>query len=209
MATPSEISTELRRILAAYPQHAAKLPSQSLTAMLEVWQSDLADLPADLLAMACRNHRERSQWLPSIAEIRSSAVSLMRQASPADQDWNDAYAELQRMIRRIGYTGTPEWNNPALAQTVKTMGGWWAVCQNDDPEGVFRAQFRDTYQIVIARMEQKVQQSSTVREFIGAMSANALTALPEPDSAQVIADVARRLASPERDMRTEFEELGY
>lgn len=209
MATPSEISAELRRILAAYPQHAARLEPQSVTAMLEVWQSDLADLPADLLAMACRNHRERSQWLPSIAEIRSSAVSLMRQASPADQDWNDAYAELQRQILRIGYTGTPEWNNPALAQTVKTMGGWWSVCQNEDPEGVFRAQFRDTYNIVIARMEQKVQQSSMVREFIGAMSADTLTALPEPRAADVIADVARRLASPERDMITTDEEIGF
>lgn len=118
MATPSEISTELRRILAAYPQHAAKLPAQSLTAMLEVWQSDLADLPADLLTMACRNHRERSQWLPSIAEIRASAVSLMRQASPAADDWNDAYAELQRQILRIGYTGIPEWSNPALAEYI-------------------------------------------------------------------------------------------
>lgn len=181
MATPSEISTELRRILAAYPQHAAKLPAQSLTAMLEVWQSDLADLPADLLTMACRNHRERSQWLPSIAEIRASAVSLMRQASPAADDWNDAYAELQRQILRIGYTGIPEWSNPALAQTVKTMGGWWAVCQNDDPEGVFRAQFRDTYQIVIGRMERNVQQSSAVRDFIASMTTDGLTALPEPE----------------------------
>lgn len=181
MATPSEISTELRRILAAYPQHAAKLPPQSLTAMLEVWQSDLADLPADLLTMACRNHRERSQWLPSIAEIRASAVSLMRQASPAADDWNDAYAELQRQILRIGYTGIPEWSNPALAQTVKTMGGWWAVCQNDDPEGVFRAQFRDTYQIVIGRMERNVQQSSAVRDFIASMTTDGLTALPEPE----------------------------
>ena len=210
MATPSEISTELRRILAAYPQHAARLQSQSLTAMLEVWQSDLADLPADLLAMACRNHRERSQWLPSIAEIRASAVSLMRQASPADQDWNDAYAELKRSILSVGYDRpVPEWSNPALAQTVKTLGGWRAVCHNDDPEGVFRAQFRDTYNIVIARMERGVQQSATVREFIGAMSANTLTALPEPKASDVIADVARRLASPERDMRIEVEELGY
>lgn len=209
MATPSEISTELRRILAAYPQHAAKLPAQSLTAMLEVWQSDLADLPADLLTMACRNHRERSQWLPSIAEIRASAVSLMRQASPAADDWNDAYAELQRQILRTGYTGIPEWSNPALAQTVKTMGGWWAVCQNDDPEGVFRAQFRDTYQIVIGRMERNVQQSSAVRDFIASMTTDGLAALPEPRAADVIAGVAARLSSPERDMQTVSEELGY
>lgn len=211
MATPSEISTELRKTLAAYPQFVTKQTPEALKAMLEVWQEDLADLPADLLTMACRNHRERSQWPPSIAEIRASAVSLMRQASPADQDWNDAYAELSRTILRVGYTGTPEWTNPALAQTVATMGGWWAVCQNGDPEGVFRAQFRDTYTVVIARMERKVQQSPVVREFIASMSAGALTALPERRSDGIVADIARRLAvgSPEDDMTTTVEDLGY
>ncbi len=209
MATPDQINNALREVLASYPQHAARLDKTQLSDMRDVWQKRLSDLPAELLEMACANHIERSQWLPSIAEIRASAVSLMRQASPADQDWNDAYAELQRQILRIGYTGTPEWTNPALAQTVKTMGGWWSVCQNEDPDGVFRAQFRDTYNVVIARMEQKVQQSSTVRKFIDGMSADTLTALPEPRAADVIADVARRLASPERDMRVASEELEY
>lgn len=204
MATETTIREQLKRILAAYPQHTARLGSEQIRDMVDVWLEDLSDLPGDLLTMACRNHRERSQWLPSIAEIRSSAVSLMRQASPANDDWNDAYAELQRTIRQVGYTGTPEWTNPALAQTVKTLGGWWAVCQNEDPEGVFRAQFRDTYTIVIARMESKVQQSSTVREFIGSM-ADSSRLLPEPRASDIIADVARRLAAGTSDAATSAE----
>ena len=84
MATQFEVSTELRRTLAAYPQHATRLDKEQMALMLEVWQESLADLPVDLLKMSVKNHIERSQWLPSIAEIRSSAVSLMRQASPAD-----------------------------------------------------------------------------------------------------------------------------
>ena len=95
MATQSTINAELRRMLAAYPQHAAKLDKATLGSMLEVWQEDLADLDDNLLTMACRNHRERSQWLPSIAESRASAVSLMRQASPGDQECHEAYAVLQ------------------------------------------------------------------------------------------------------------------
>jgi hypothetical protein len=77
-----------------------------------------------LLKAACRNYRERSgsDWLPSISQIRSSAVSLMRQASPADQDWNEAYAELQRKIMSVGYIGKPDFTNPALAETVRTLG---------------------------------------------------------------------------------------
>jgi hypothetical protein len=173
MATQFEVSTELRRTLAAYPQHAARLDKEQLALMLEVWQESLADLSVDLLKMSVKNHIERSQWLPSIAEIRASAVSLMRQASPADQDWNEAYAELQRLILTVGYIGKPDFTNPALAETVRTLGGWQAVCWNEDLEGVFRGQFRDVYQVVIARMERKVQQSPAVRGFIASMTPHA------------------------------------
>jgi hypothetical protein len=190
MATPETIRTQLKRILAAYPQHAAKLTDSQIVDMLDVWQEDLADIDDGLLVMALRNHRERSQWLPSIAEIRASAVSLMRQASPADQDWNEAYAELQRLIGSVGYTSKPDFANPALAETVRTLGGWQQVCWNEDPEGVFRSQFRDVYQVVIARMERKVQQSATVREFVTAMTANQAPQLPAGDVAALVAQTA-------------------
>ena len=194
MATSDEINTELREMLASYPQHAAKLDKSQLSAMRDVWQKRLADLPTELLTMACANHIERSQWLPSIAEIRASAVSLMRQASPADQDWNEAYAELQKAIRRYGYVTVPEWTNPALAETVKTLGGWQAVCLNEDPEGVFRAQFREVYAVVIAKMERKVTQSPEVREFIDSMRIPADRQLEAGDAQ----DLIKRLAEAKR-----------
>lgn len=194
MATPDEISTELREMLAAYPQHAARLSKAELAAMRNVWLKHLADLPRDLLAAACTNHIDQSTWLPSIHEIRASAVSLMRQSSPADQDWNEAWAEMQRQILRVGYIGVPEWTNPALAETVKTLGGWRAVCMNEDPEGVARAQFRDAYQIVIGRMERKVTQSPEVRGFIESMRIPAGHQLEAGDAV----DLIKRLAEAKR-----------
>lgn len=170
MATPKLIKSLLNQTLTAYPQHAARLPAEQIAAMPEVWTEHLADIDDALLTMAVRNHIERSQWIPSIAEIRASAVSLMRQASPADQDWNEAYAELQRLILSHGYVSKPDFANPALAETVRTLGGWQQVCWNEDPEGVFRGQFRDVYQVVIARMERRVQQSPAVREFVQSMT---------------------------------------
>ena len=114
----------------------------------------------------------------------------MRQASPADQDWNEAYAELQKAIRQIGYMGKPEWSNPALAETVKTLGGWQAVCFNEDPEGVFRAQFREVYAIVIGRMERKVTQSPEVRAFIASMQAPQNGQLEAGDATELIKRIA-------------------
>jgi hypothetical protein len=193
MATPETIRTQLKRVLAAYPQHAARLTDGQIVDMLDVWQEDLIDLDDNLLAAAIKNHRERSQWLPSIAEIRASAVSLMRQASPADQDWNEAYAELQRLIGSVGYVNKPNFTNPALAETVRTLGGWQAVCWNEDLEGVFRGQFRDVYQVVIARMERKVTQSPEVRAFIASMTPHA----PQIEAPDAL-DVIRQLAEAKR-----------
>lgn len=194
MANDTTIRNELKRMLASFPQHSARFTEAQIGDMLEVWLEDLADLPDDLLKAACKNHRERSQWLPSIAEIRASAVSLMRQASPADQDWNEAYAELQTAIRRYGYVTVPEWTNPALAETVKTLGGWQAVCFNEDLEGVFRAQFREVYAVVIAKMERKVTQSPEVRAFIASMTAPVNGQLEAGDAQ----DIIRRIAEAKR-----------
>ena len=190
MASARLVRNLLNEVLTSYPQHVSRLSSETIAAMPEVWIDHLSDLDDTLLTMAVKNHIERSQWLPSIAEIRASAVSLMRQASPADQDWNEAYAELQKAIRQIGYMGKPEWTNPALAETVKTLGGWQAVCFNEDPEGVFRAQFREVYAIVIGRMERKVTQSPEVRAFIASMQAPQNGQLEAGDATELIKRIA-------------------
>lgn len=189
MATPSSISKELRRMLAAYPQHAAKLDATQIAAMLEVWLEDLADLPDDLLIASCRNHRERSQWLPSIAEIRASAVSLMRQASPANQIAGEAWGDVKQAIASVGYYSLPQFDNPATAAAVRRMG-WREICLDDGPEGVIRAQFERMYNAEIERMEGKVQQSATVREFVAAMTAPANGQLPSPEAQAVIKKLA-------------------
>lgn len=189
MATPSSISKELRRMLAAYPQHAAKLDATQIAAMLEVWLEDLADLPDDLLIASCRNHRERSQWLPSIAEIRASAVSLMRQASPANQIAGEAWGDVKQAIASVGYYSLPQFDNPATAAAVRRMG-WREICLDDGPEGVIRAQFERMYNAEIERMEGKVQQSATVREFVAAMTAPTNGQLPSPEAQAVIKKLA-------------------
>lgn len=169
MATETTIRQQLQRMLAAYPQHTARLTNSQITDMVDVWLEDLADLDDNLLIIACRNHRERSQWLPSIAEIRASAVSLMRQASPANQTASEAWGDVKLAIRQVGYTGIPQFDNPATAAVVKRMG-WREICMDEGPEGVIRAQFERIYESEIARMEGKVTQSPDVREFVASMT---------------------------------------
>lgn len=189
MATPSTINRELRRMLAAYPQHVARIEREQLAMMAEVWQDDLSDLDDNLLTVACRNHRERSQWLPSIAEIRASAVSLMRQASPAAQTASEAWGDVKKAIRQVGYVGIPQFDNPATAAVVKRMG-WMEICQDDGPEGVIRAQFERIYDAEIGRMESKVTQSPEVRAFIASITPPANGQIAAGDAQDIIKQIA-------------------
>lgn len=178
MATHNTIRDQLRLILAAYPQHTSKLSDQEKVDMLRVWIEDLTDIDDALLIAACRNYRERSQWLPSISEIRNSAVSLMRQASPARQTASEAWGDVRQAISRIGSYGSPQFDNPATAAVVRRMG-WRDICMDEGPSAVLRAQFERMYDAEIERLENKVRQSPQTRAFIaGADSA----LLSEPDN---------------------------
>jgi len=193
MANAKLIRNLLNQTLMAYPQHTAKLPADMIASMADVWLEHLSDLPDDLLTVAVKNHIERSQWLPSIAEIRASAVSLMRQASPARQSASEAWGDVKRAIASIGYVGSPEFSNPATAAAVRRMG-WRDICMDDGPEGVIRAQFERFYDAEIARMENAVQQSPAVRDFIGAMTVSPDRQLAPGDTSAVI----RRIAEARR-----------
>jgi hypothetical protein len=189
MATPKLIRHLLNQTLMAYPQHTAKLPHDVVAGMADVWQEHLADLDDALLSAAVKNHIERSQWLPSIAEIRSSAVSLMRQASPAAQIAGEAWGDVKRAIASVGYYGLPDFDNPATAAVVRRMG-WRDICLDDGPEGVIRAQFERMYNAEIERMEGKVQQSAAVRQFVEMMTVSQAPALPEGDVKALVARTA-------------------
>lgn len=188
MASVHLVRSLLNQVLAAYPQHVSRLSSETIAAMPNVWIEHLSDLDDLLLMAAVKNHIERSQWLPSIAEIRASAVSLMRQASPANQIAGEAWADVKRAIASVGYYGQPEFTNPATAAAVQHMG-WREICLDDGPEGVIRAQFERMYNAEIERMEGKVIQSPTVRDFIASMTPQGDGQLPAPN----MQDVVRRI----------------
>lgn len=208
MATNDTVVKAIRHILTAYPKERAKLGQDEIRSMFEVWPQYLSDLDETLLMAAVQEHVTHSQWLPSIAEIRQAAVSLMRQASPAGQSAIDAWGDVKRAIARVGSYNVPSFDNPITARVVSRMG-WREICLSEDPEGVIRAQFERYYNGEMERAERQAQQSPAVAGFIASMAADRFTELPAPRTTGIIADVARRLASPERDMRIEFEELGY
>lgn len=163
------ITRLLRHTLAAYPSHTARLSDAQIRDMQEVWLEMLGDLPADLLAAAVRSHIERSQWLPSVAEIRQAAVKLMRQGSPAQESAIDAWGSVKREVRRVGSYGAPYFVNPITARVVQRMG-WREICLSEDPEAVVRAQFERYYNAEMTRAEEQAGMSADLRDFLATLS---------------------------------------
>lgn len=189
MANAKLIRNLLNQTLMAYPQHTAKLPADMIASMADVWLEHLSDMDDSLLTAAVKNHIERSQWLPSIAEIRASAVSLMRQASPANQIAGEAWGDVKKALGTTGYYNLPVFANPATAAVVRRMG-WRNICMDDGPEGVLRAQFERMYDAEIQRLENQVQQSPAVRAFVEAMRGGQAPALDAPDAQAMIRQIA-------------------
>lgn len=193
MANPDTITQAIRHILTAYPKERSKLGQEEIRSMFEVWPQYLNDLDDTLLLAAVQEHITHSQWLPSIAELRASAVSIMRQASPAHQSAIDAWGEVKRAFLRVGYDGKPEFTNPITAKVIRLMG-WRDLCLSDAPEGVDRAQFERYYNEEIRRAEAQAQQSPQVAAFVASMDANRFAALPEPNGTNgIVASIAKRL----------------
>lgn len=195
MADEVVILRELEKMLAAYPTQAAKYSDNQIAAMAEVWTESLDDLPNDLLRAACRNYRDQNEFLPAISEVRSSAVSLMRQASPARQTASEAWQDVTKAMARYGtYVAgvsirRPPFENPITEAIVKRMG-WNELCMDTGPQGVIRGQFLKLYDAEALRLEQKASQSMAVKEFIAAMAASPDRQLEPGNVQNVIAMLA-------------------
>jgi hypothetical protein len=69
--------------------------------------------------------------------------------------WEQAWGEVQRQVRRVGYLATPVFDDPALAAAVESFG-WRSLCWvEEDQIGTARAQLRDIYRSARQRIRRR------------------------------------------------------
>lgn len=126
---------------AAFP-HSKPTPET-----VEVYYLTLRDLPEDILKAACLKALTDSEFLPTIAKIRTCAVSLM---CGERRSGGEAWGEMIRGLRtRIGY-GMPAYADPLITRAVNSIG-WDAVRMADDDDFATRAQFIKVYDALAER----------------------------------------------------------
>jgi hypothetical protein len=96
----------------------------------EAYFDALRDLPLEPVLVGMRAANGSLRFFPRPVEIRE-----LVEGNVADQA-DTAWAQLLTLVRRVGYTGKPEWADPVLERTAKELyGGWGALCARLPSEG--------------------------------------------------------------------------
>lgn len=112
----------------------------------------LADIPLNVLFPAVRKCINTCKFLPSIAEIREAAKAFKSDVDGTRQkDYAEAWSEVEKALKEVGYYGKPEWSSPEIEKAVQAMGWMELCCMEGEAVNTTRAQFRQIYEIFCKR----------------------------------------------------------
>lgn len=117
--TPVQWSEVVAILESAYPRERLTPQQVKLYALL------LRPYDQEAVTQAALAHIKRSPYFPRISDL----VSTLDQDGLPDVD--EAWGEVLRQIRAVGYYGQPQWTHPAIAETVAALG-WQELCMSDN-----------------------------------------------------------------------------
>lgn len=154
----------------AFPDFLARLDPQAREATMRLYLRELADIPAEILAVAVRDVIRTSDHFPRVKAIREAAA-LRTLALPTESE------ALAQVAARIAWGRQPEQDrgappvlHPLVGEALDHVGGYHAFRVADEP-GVVRGQFLRLY---------KDLRSGALRD------ANVGPALPPPEPPRAI-----------------------
>lgn len=123
-------------------------------ARMRLYVEMLSDIPPQILEAAVKKLIMTNKFLPSIAEIRETAYGIKGTISgTAAPDESEAWGEVIKAIRSVGYYGKPKFSHEAITATVNNIG-WQDICMTpNDGMNTLRAQFRRAYQLAAQRQK--------------------------------------------------------
>lgn len=123
-------------------------------ARMRLYVEMLSDIPPQILEVAVKKLIMTNKFLPSIAEIRETAYGIKGTISgTAAPDESEAWGEVIKAIRSVGYYGKPKFSHEAIAAAVSNIG-WQDICMTpNDGMNTLRAQFRRAYQLAAERQK--------------------------------------------------------
>ena len=123
-------------------------------ARMRLYVEMLSDIPPQILEAAVKKLIMTNKFLPSIAEIRETAYGIKGTISgTAAPDESEAWGEVIKAIRSVGYYGKPKFSHEVITVVVNNIG-WQDICMTtNDGMNTLRAQFRRAYQLAAQRQK--------------------------------------------------------
>lgn len=93
---------------------------------MELWYSELKEMPYEVAELAVRKHVNTSQWPPTIADLKAGMITK--------QEWSEGWEECLRAISRFGQYQEKE-ALESLSEPTKTVVkrlGWRALCTSEN-----------------------------------------------------------------------------
>lgn len=161
----SEAAKLVAVLLVAFPSQGSRLSSVQQTTMAEMFADMLSDLSYEQCNAALRVLIQTRQFLPTVAEIRSTALELARGPAPSG---GEQWGSVTRAMREKGAWRVPGedfvFNDPITAKCVQAMN-WTALCLSENSVAD-RARFIELYDKLAgdARREAQAPALAAARE---------------------------------------------
>lgn len=152
----SEAAKLVAVLLVAFPAQGGRLNEAQQTTMAEVFADMLGDLSYEQCNAAVRVLIQTRQFLPTVSEIRSTALDLDRGPS---RPGGEAWGSVQRAIHEQGVYRRPGvdfvFHDSITARCVAAMG-WTELC-NSENATADRARFIELYDKLAAETRRELQ----------------------------------------------------
>lgn len=152
--TRDETARLVAVMLAAVPNH--RVDARSVPDMINAYADLLGDLTYEQCNTALRVLLQTRTWLPSVADVRATALELKRGPVRAG---GDAWGGVLRAIQYEGINREPGtdfvFSDPATARCVEAFG-WRNLC-NSENQVADRARFVELYDKFATQAQREAQ----------------------------------------------------
>jgi hypothetical protein len=177
--TDQELVQILALVSTYWPHFQLPDDRQELLTWRKAWGRLLSDLDnAAVVAAVDSLAAEARDFAPPPGVIRHRAVQL--QAGPGAPGVDEAWAEVQAEIARVGWTVAldpdrkPLFSHPSISAAVDAMG-WQTLCESENPMAD-RAHFIKLYGTATERATRDTVMPASVRELLDGAGPKALSA---------------------------------
>lgn len=118
----------------------------------------LADLPANVVALAMKKLSRSSKYWPSVAEIWETCEDIVHEAQGVHEATeSEAWAEVQQQTKTAWVNKTPVFSSVEIELAAKRYG-WHELCMLQSNEvGIARAQFGRYYTEIMTQKKQNAE----------------------------------------------------